>query len=510
MKQKIRRLVCCCLAAIHIFTITVFAEPPVWPSDTGIQAESGAVIDADSGALLFGQNCVNTAYPPASITKLLTALIVLEHCELDEVVTFSETAMNHVEADSGNKYNLLAGERLTVEDCLHLLLLVSTNQAANALAEHVAGSIPAFVDMMNAKVAELGCSSKTHFDNPSGLNGDTQHVTAYDMALIAQAAFDNESLLKVSSALSYKINSTISYPDGFTIRQEHRLVSTTDPNNQLYYPPAIAGKTGYLMKAGNTLVTYAEKDGRRLISVVLKGSPNPVYFLDGKTLLEFGFDRFQNVSITDHETRYVTGEESIDIQGTSYLPSDLMIEPGRVITLPRDASFEDAALALEPLSGSNPPANAVAVLRYTYNDRFIGSAYLMTKESLSGVDVDLSISPGSNDSDPDESKRPGRSWFSRIHLPGTAAVAIAVLTLLGTLTASAVFWVLYSRRKEARELAARREARRRRLKAHGDEDEFERLLEMRKSREISPQKRRSSPPRKREPDPFDEFDDFPL
>ena len=509
MKQKIRRLVCCCLAAIHILTITVFAEPPAWPSDTGIQAEAGAVIDADSGALLFGQNSIDAAYPPASITKLLTALIVLEHCGLDEVVTFSETAMNSVEADSGNKYNLSAGEQLTVEDCLHLLLLVSTNQSANALAEHVAGSIPGFVDMMNAKAAELGCSSKTHFDNTSGLNGDTQYVTAYDMALIARAAFDNESLLKVSSALSYKINATISYPDGFTIRQEHRLVSTTDPNNQLYYPPAIAGKTGYLLKAGNTLVTYAEKDGRRLISVVLKGSPNPVYFLDGKTLLEFGFDRFQNVSIPDHETRYVTGEESIEIQGTSYLPSDLMIEPGKVITLPRDAGFEDASLSLEPLSGSNPPPNAIAVLRYTYNDRFIGSAFLMTKESPSGVDVDLSISPDNRDSGSAEDDQPGRSWFPHIRLPGTTAIAIAVLSVLGILTASVVFWILYSRKKEARELAARREARRRRLKAHGDEAEFERLLEMRKSREANPQKK-NPPPRKREPDPFDEFDDFPL
>ena len=163
---KIRRLLCCILIISQLFAITTFAEPPAWPSDTGIMAESGAVIDVDSGTLIYGQNCINNAYPPASITKLLTALIVLENCELDEVVTFSDTAMLSVEADSGNKLSLVAGDQLSVEDCLYALLLFSVNQSANALAEHTAGSIPAFVDMMNAKAAQLGCSEKTHFDSP--------------------------------------------------------------------------------------------------------------------------------------------------------------------------------------------------------------------------------------------------------------------------------------------------------------------------------------------------------
>ena len=199
MKQKIKHLLCCCLAISHLLVITASAEPPpAWPSDTGVAAESGAVIDADSGALLFGQHCINTAFPPASITKLLTALIVLEHCQLDEVVTFSQVDMNSVEADSGNKLSLAAGDQMSVEDCLYSLLLISVNQSANALAEHVAGSIPEFVNMMNEKAAQLGCSDKTHFENPSGLNGDTQQVTAYDMALIARAAFNNEDLLTES------------------------------------------------------------------------------------------------------------------------------------------------------------------------------------------------------------------------------------------------------------------------------------------------------------------------
>ena len=235
MKQKIKQLLCLLLAC-QLFTGTAWARPD-WPADTGIQAEAGIVMDADSGAILFGQN-IHVPYPPASITKILTALIVLEHAQPDEMVTFTETACNSVESDSGNKLGVVPGDTLTVEDCLYGLLLVSANQAANALAEHVAGSIPAFVDMMNDKLAELGCT-ESHFDNPSGLNGDTQYVTAYDMALIAQAAYQNETLLEISSVKNHKLAPTINYPGGLTVNQEHRLLKEGD---DFYYSPAKAGK----------------------------------------------------------------------------------------------------------------------------------------------------------------------------------------------------------------------------------------------------------------------------
>ena len=161
MKHKTKKLLCSVLAFCQLFAMTAFARPD-WPSDTGIQAEAGALMDVDSGTMIFGQNS-HVEYPPASITKLLTALIVLEHAELSDTVTYSETAMNSVEADSGNKYSLAIGDTMTVEDCLYALLLSSVNQSANALAEHVAGSIPAFVDMMNQKLAAV---SYTHLGVP--------------------------------------------------------------------------------------------------------------------------------------------------------------------------------------------------------------------------------------------------------------------------------------------------------------------------------------------------------
>ena len=159
------------------FGLLTVQAAPEWPSDTGVQSEAGIVMDMDSGAVLFGQN-IHVQKAPASITKLLTALVVIENSNLDDMVTFSHDAVYNVEEGSGNKNAIEEGDQLTVRDCLYLLLLRSSNQAANALAEHVGGSREGFVAMMNEKTAELGCS-ESHFANPSGLNDETQLTCAY-------------------------------------------------------------------------------------------------------------------------------------------------------------------------------------------------------------------------------------------------------------------------------------------------------------------------------------------
>ena len=476
MKQKIKRLLCL-LMACQLFTTTAWARPD-WPSDTGIQAEAGIVMDADSGAILFGQN-IHLPYAPASITKILTALLVLENCQLDETVTFSETACNSVESDSGNKLGVVPGDTLTVEDCLYGLLLVSANQAANALAEHVAGSIPAFVDMMNEKLKELGCK-ESHFDNPSGLNGETQYVSAYDMALIAQAAYNNKTMLEISAVKSKKLAPTINYPGGITVSQEHRLLKE---NDEFHYEPAKAGKTGYLQAAGNTLVTYAEKDGRRQISVILKGQPRQ-YFADSAELLAFGFRRFQNVTVADYESRYVTGNEMINLDRGSFSASDLMIDPDSVITLPIGSSFEDAALTLGALPETYPD-RAVAQLTYTYNERIIGTAYLMVKDGVPMGDeepespeesIPAETVPATQANSPEKSE----GSYTPANL-GAIIKGLGILLIVG-LAALAVGWIIYRRKKEAEDLARRREARRKRLMQYGDEEEFERLLAEKKAK----------------------------
>lgn len=477
MKGRLKVLLSYLLIS-QLFLMTAYGAPD-WPSDTAIQAEAGIVIDADSGAVLYGQN-IHTAYPPASITKILTALIVLENSSLDDMVTFSKDSIYNVEEGSGNKLNVTSGDQLSVEDCLYSLILHSCNQAANALAEHVAGSREEFVRMMNEKIAELGCT-ESHFDNPSGLNGDTQYVTAYDMALIAKAAYSNEKLVEIGSALSHEIPPTTNNPEGLTIYNEHRLVKTTDESSEFYYPPAVAGKTGYLIKAGNTLVTYAEQDGRRLISVILKGSPKQ-YFIDGKTLLEFGFDRFENFPVTGNETSYTEGDNEVQIGDKSYKPSELELEADRVITLPKEAEFSQATKTLVTDLPEGSPKGAVALIQYTYNDRQVGQAYLLAKadeaaegesEANSLDESDTQENQESEDAGNGDSKDGGTGLL-------TAAGIVVLLGLIGGGSALAV----NKRRKESREVNLRREERRRRLKAEGSAEDFERILnERRKTKE---------------------------
>ena len=496
MKHKIKRLLCGVLVMCQVFTMTAFAKPE-WPKDTGIMAEAGSVMDVDSGTMLFGQNS-HVEYPPASITKLLTALVVLENVDdLSATVEFTESAMMNVEADSGNKMSLVIGDTMTVEDALHALLLQSVNQSANALAEHVAGSMDAFVEMMNAKLVELGCQ-ESHFENPSGLNGDTQNVSAYDMALIACAAFNNEKLLEISSTESFRTGAIANHPDGYLLKQEHRLVITDDPESPYYFPEAVAGKTGYLLKAGNTLVTYAEKDGRRLVSVILKGSPRQ-YFVDGKELLRFGFDSFYNVGIAENETNYVTGETPVVIGGNTYDPSELKIEDGRVLTLPEGAVFADAELTLADLPEEHPE-DAVGLLRYVYNERKIGEAYLLLKDGAAAVGADVAVDGnGSVEAvtEPDQADAAGTDTKETEEAVvetgetsegenggGFPLLPILVILLLGAAGGGGYYWIQNERRKEAEAAARRREKRRQRLMEEGAEAEaeFKRLLEEKRNR----------------------------
>ena len=181
MKRLFPLILCLCLI-LGLTPRTVLAASP-WPSNVSIEADGGILMDADTGTILYGKN-ENQAYYPASITKILTALIVLEKCDLDEMVTFSHDDVYNVEAGSSTA-GIDEGDVLTVRDCLYALLLASANESANALACHVSGSREAFAELMNEKAASLGCTG-SHFANPSGLNDENHYTTAHDMALIAR------------------------------------------------------------------------------------------------------------------------------------------------------------------------------------------------------------------------------------------------------------------------------------------------------------------------------------
>lgn len=468
--------------AMEAFVFPVYAKP-VWPSDTGIQAEAGIVVDQETGAVIFGQN-IHLPYAPASITKLLTALVVIENCEsLDEMVTFSHDAVYNVESGSGNALSLEEGDQLTVRDCLYAMLLRSSNQAANALAEHVGGTREGFVAMMNDTIRELGCT-ESNFANPSGLNDDNQYVSAYDMAIIGRAAFANETLLEINASTSYNLPATFHNPDGLRVNMEHKLLITTDESSDTYYPYAVAGKTGFTSIAGNTLVTLADNGDRSQVAVILKS--NWTHYSDTIALMDFGFSRFQNLDASGDEATLFDESGSLTVEGETYQQDQLGIDGVQKVTVPLEAALTDTdrTLVSGEAMGAGAPEKAVAQVRYTYDDRLVGSYYLVdirTEEEMAPANGQTG--DGENDPAGEESPEDGQETGS----PAAGfAIPRQVFLIGGIAAGSAALIILLAavihrnREQERREMEERRERRRKRLAEIGcSEEEFRRLVEER-------------------------------
>lgn len=252
-----------------------------------VKAEGAVLMDAATGKVLFGKN-QDMQFYPASITKVMTALLVLERCSLNDTVTFSASATTNLESGAVS-LGVSEGDQLTVEQCLYGLLLKSANEIGNGLAEHVAGSVSAFADLMNARARELGCKN-THFTNPHGLNDTAHKTTPYDMALIMRAALQNETFRKIDTTTSYEFPAT-KKSAAKTITMGHKMMYPTDSR---YYEGIIGGKTGYTSKAGNTLVTGAQRNGVRLIAVVMKASGS--HYTDTIAMLDYGFANYEKLA----------------------------------------------------------------------------------------------------------------------------------------------------------------------------------------------------------------------
>ncbi len=372
MKRLLSILLCSALL-VGLFPVAPAAASPVWPEGISIQAEGGIVMDADTGTILYGKN-IHTPYFPASITKILTALLVIERCDLDEMVTFSHNAVYNVEVGSTSA-GLDEGDVISVRDCLYALLLKSANEAANALAEHVAGTTESFAELMNAKALSLGCED-SHFVNPSGLNDPDHYTSAHDMALIGRAALQNETFMEIDSTLVYHLPVTKRNKEGLTIYPGHKMIKKNMPE---YYSGALGGKTGYTSLAGNTLVTFASRDGMNLVAVVLNG--HSTHYSDTKTMLNFGFRNFLSVSAADFDTDFTSIDNDLTIGGLSPTGlSGLELDPSMKITVPKDATFQSVSSDLVYDLTEQDPPGSIARVQYYWDDRPIGFTYLIVKD----------------------------------------------------------------------------------------------------------------------------------
>ena len=256
---------------------------------------SGAVVlmDATTGIVLYSHEA-NVPKYPASITKIMTALIVLEHTEdFQERIEFSDRAVFSIPRNSSH-IAMDVGETLTVEQALYGLMLSSANEVSLALAEHVAGSVEGFVDLMNRRAMSLG-ATHTFFENPSGLPAPGHVTTAYDMAIIMRAAVQHPEFVRIISTQRFDVEPTERQPQVRELLNTNRLIQPGAFFNEY----VIGGKTGWTNDAQHTLVTYAEKDGRRLIVSVLQAESAGT-FQDTSMILDFGFALpFEDVKIFD-------------------------------------------------------------------------------------------------------------------------------------------------------------------------------------------------------------------
>lgn len=270
----------------------------LWPVGPKIKGKTAIVIDAESGAILYEKKKDKQMYP-ASITKILTCLLTLENCDMKDNVTMSHFAVYNLRYGDAH-IGLKEGETISVEDCLYALMLASANEVAYGLSEHIGGSVEGFADMMNNKAKEVGALN-SHFVNPNGLPDENHYTTAYDMAMITKAALKYDQFSQIVGTKMHIIGKTKMTNEKRYTNNFHRMLYE---DNKEYYSGIIGGKTGYTEESGNTLVTIAERDGRKLICVVLKSKK---IYEDTKDLLDFGFEKFKSVTIDESTITSPTG-----------------------------------------------------------------------------------------------------------------------------------------------------------------------------------------------------------
>ena len=265
-KHRIQKLLCPLLALLLAMTsaVPVFAETSsvaAWPSAPEIADESGVLMEVSTGQVLFDKDMNEIRYP-ASTTKAMTALLILENIDdLNQKVTFTDVILPDL-APGNSTINAQVGEELTVEQCLYAIMLASANEVCTQMAVEVAGSVSAFTDMMNARAAELGCKN-THFVNANGLPDPNHYTTAYDLALILAEAVKNENFCKIAGADKYTIPATNKTSTPRNLENHNALLTEGDYK----YEGAIAGKTGHTEAARNTLITAATRDDMTLVCV---------------------------------------------------------------------------------------------------------------------------------------------------------------------------------------------------------------------------------------------------
>ena len=347
-----------------------------WIPGPQIEGESAVLMDMITGTILYSKNADKAQYP-ASITKIMTALLGSESLKATDKFAMSETAAHGITDTQSSSIYADTGEEFTVEQALMAVMLQSANEMTLAIAEQTSGSVKKFVELMNLKARQLGCTN-THFNNPNGLPDEKHYTTANDMAKIARAAWFNPAFRKYCTTGYYEIPATNKFSETRYLLNHHKMM-----NGQAYaYDGVFGGKTGYTEAAGNTLVTFARRGNMYLVSVVMQ-SINGAYS-DTKSLLDYGFNNFSRSAINAKKEICFSC-----LPAEKYLIKDYrkcvlfysMKTPS--VALPNDA--DTASVKKSYSIQKNPAGRPLLTINYTFNGHEVGTARYYPKNSISDL-----------------------------------------------------------------------------------------------------------------------------
>ena len=280
-----------------------------WPQASDISSTAAIVMETSTNTVLYSKNADQALYP-ASAVKVMTCLLALENSSLDDQVTMTATGVSGV-TDGGANISAQLDEVFTMEQCLYAIMVASANDIALQVAEHISGSVDAFVQAMNTRAQELGCTD-TVFTNPTGLPDENQHTTARDMALIMETAMENDTFRTIAATTSYTIPATNVSGGDRVLTNNFTMINNTSDG---YYDACIGGKEGYTEASGSTLVCEASKNNMKLVCVVLHGASGATDN-EAITLLNYGFDNFSPLTIADNDFNRLSGGTVIVPNGT--------------------------------------------------------------------------------------------------------------------------------------------------------------------------------------------------
>lgn len=334
-----------CFLFLIIFSIAFTSIGFAQDEDLKLNAEGALLIDFDSNRVLYEKNSNKKLYP-ASTTKIMTAILAIELGNMDDIVKVDEEV---VDLSAGSNIALDYDEEMKMEDLLNALLVASANDAALAIGKHISGSLEEFIALMNTKAEELGAVN-THFANPNGLHDDNHYSTAYDLFLISKYAMRNEAFRKYVSTSEYTIPPTNKKTEERLIHNTNKFLygdETMEIDNHIVpikYEGIKGIKTGTTPEAQHCLISYAERDGKKMISVILKSDGKQVYS-DTYKILNYGFHNF-NSTILGHYNQFI---ENLNIENGSLpyaatvLDKDVyyLLNPDEASRIEKNLKFKD-------------------------------------------------------------------------------------------------------------------------------------------------------------------------